>query len=88
MSLCGTTVSYTVLPATEFCDILCTRYNVTPINLQRHCNRCGATFKVRHALISRKVGLVIARQNKLCDELLCLARRAFTSASVHTGPLP
>ena len=32
----GTTVTGTVLPATEFCYFLCACYNVTPLNFHRH----------------------------------------------------
>ena len=83
----GTTVSGTVLSATEFCDFLCACYNVTPLNLQSHSDGCGTTFEVRHTLSRSKGGLAIVRHNEVRVELLYLARRAFTSAPVHAEPL-
>ena len=42
---------------------------------------------MKHTL-SRSIGsLVIARQNEICDELLYLSRRAFTSAPVFSKPI-
>ena len=51
LSVRGTTVSSTVLSATEFRDLLCSHYNVSPLNLQIHCDGCGSVFEVMHALI-------------------------------------
>ena len=73
--------------ATEFCDVLCARYNITPLKIQSNCDRCGTAFDVCHTLSCSKGGLVIKRHNKVHDELLDLARRDFTSASVHVEPL-
>ena len=71
----GNTVTDTVLLEMEFFDFLCARYNVTPSpNLQSHHNRFGAAFDVCHTLSCRKGGLVIARHNKVCDELLYLSQ--------------
>ena len=44
MSVRVTTVSGTVLSATEFRNFLCARYNVSPVNLQSHCDGCGTAF--------------------------------------------
>ena len=44
----GTTVSGTVLSATEFRDFLCLCYNFSPVNLQIHCDGCGTAFVVTH----------------------------------------
>ena len=41
MRVRGTTVSGTLLSATEFRDFLSARYNVSPVNLQSHCDMCG-----------------------------------------------
>ena len=87
MSIHGTPVSYTVLYATEFWDLLCAHYNVSPLNLQIHFDRCGTTFGVIHALSCSTGVLVIARHNEIRDKLLYLSRRAFTSASVRSEPL-
>ena len=68
-------------------DILCARYNVSPLNLQSHFDGSGTSFGVTHALICSIVGLVIARHNEICDKNLYLSRRAFTSSSVRAEPL-
>ena len=83
----GTTVSGTVLFATEFWDFLCARYNLSPVNLQSHCDGCGTAFGVTHTLICIIGGLFIARHNEIRDEILYLSQRAFTSASVSVKPL-
>ena len=41
LSLRGTTVSYTVLYATNLWDFFCARYNFSPLNLHIHCDGCG-----------------------------------------------
>ena len=87
LSISGTTVSGTVLSASEFRNILCACYNVSPLNLQIHCDGCGTAFGVTHALSCSMDGLVIARHNKICDKILYLSRRAFTSAFVCLKPL-
>ena len=46
LSVRGTTVFGTVLSATEFRDFLCACYNVSPVNLQRHCDGFGTAFGV------------------------------------------
>ena len=68
----GTTVSGTVLSATEFLDLLCACYKVSPVNLQSHRDGCGTAFGVTHALSCIIVGLVIVRHNKIRDKLLYL----------------
>ena len=83
MSICGTTVSDTVLSATVFRDFLCARYNISPLNLQSHCVGCGTDFEVMHTPGYIIGGLVIARHNKIRDKLFYLSRRAFTSAYVR-----
>ena len=49
-SVHGTTVLGTVRSATEFLDFLCACYNLSPINLQSHCDRCGTEFGLTHTL--------------------------------------
>ena len=87
MSVRGNTVLGTVLSATELQDFLCARYNLSPVNLQSHCDGCATSFGVTHALSCIIGGLVIAGHNKICDELLYLSQCAFTSASVRAEPL-
>ena len=72
LSLRGTTVSGTVLSAMEFRDFWCACYNVTPLNLQSHFERCGTSFGVTHTISCIIGGLVIPRHNKICVELLYL----------------
>ena len=67
----GTTETGTVLAATEFCGLLCARYNVTPPpNLQSKLYGCVTSCGVHTALIYSKGYLVIAHHNELCDKLL------------------
>ena len=80
------TGSSLVLLATEFCDFLCTLYNVTPLNLQIHCNGCGTALEVRNTLSCSKGGLVIALHNEVREDLLYLAQQAFTLVSVFSEP--
>ena len=87
LSVCGTTVSGTVLSTTEFWYFLCARYNVSTINLQSHCDRCGTSFVVTRALSCSIGGLVIARHNEIHDKLFYLSRHVFTSAYIHAEPL-
>ena len=87
LSIHGTTVSGTVISATEIWDFECACYNVSPVNLQSPCDRCGTAFGVTHALSCSIGGLVIARHKKIRDKLLYLSQRAFTSASIRAKPL-
>ena len=59
LSVRGTTVSCTVLSATEFRGFLCARYNISTLNLQIHCDGCGTSFVVTHALSCSIGGLII-----------------------------
>ena len=87
LSVHSTTVSGIVLSYIEFWDFLCIHYNVTPLNLQIHCDGCGTAFEVTHTNTCNNGGLVIACHNKVCDKLLYLAQRSFTPASVRAEPL-
>ena len=80
-------ISGTVLSYTEFLDLLCTHYMLPPLNLQSYSDECGTDFKVRHALSCSKVGLIIARYNKVHEKLLYPARQDFVSELVRTEPL-
>ena len=66
---------------------LCARYNVSPVNLQSHCDGCGTAFGVTHTLSCSIGGLAIACHNEIRDGLLYLSQRAFTSAYVRVKPL-
>ena len=87
LSVQGTSVSGTVLSATEFRDFLCALYNVSPLNLRIHCDGCGTAFVVMHALSCSIGGLLIAHNNKIRDKLLYISRRVFTPVSVHAESL-
>ena len=66
---------------------LCACYNVSPVNLQSHCDGCGTAFGVTHTLSCSISSLAIARHNEIHDKLFYLSRRAFTLASIRTEPL-
>ena len=63
MSVHRTTVSGTVLSATEFRDFFCAGYNLSPLNLWSHCDSCGTAFELTHALRCSIGGLVVAHHN-------------------------
>ena len=77
MSVQGTKVSVTVLSATEFRDYLCARYNVSPLNFQRHCDGYSTVFVVMNTLRCSIDGLVITHHNEICDKIIYLSQRAF-----------
>ena len=85
--VCSTTFSGTVLADIWFRDFLCARYNVSPLNLQIHCDGCGTAFGVADTLSCITSGLVISCHNKIRDKLLYLSRRVFTSAYLRVKPL-
>ena len=58
----------------------------SPPNLKKN-NSYVHFFSVRHGLSCSDRGLVIARHNKVHDELLCLSRRASPSQCVRGKPL-
>ena len=66
---------------------LCTRYYVSPVNLQSHCDGCGTAFGVTYELSCSIGSLVIARHNEICDELLYLSWRAFNSEYIRAEHL-
>ena len=49
MRLLGTTVTVTLLAATEIFDLLCAHYDVTPANLKK-CDVLSKPFSARHRL--------------------------------------
>ena len=67
MSVSSTTVSGTLLSAKEMLDLVCTRYSVSPINLQIHCDRCETAFGGMHTLTCGTGSLGIARHNEICE---------------------
>ena len=75
MSVLSTTLSGTVFLATEFCDLLCTSYNVTPFNLHSHCDICGNRLRgmLRITLHQRRPGHCVSQQSARWTTLPCLA---------------
>ena len=65
----------------------CAHYKVSPVNLQRHCDKRGAACGVPHTIRCSIGCLVIAHNKKIRDKLLHLSQRAFTSALVRAKPL-
>ena len=55
-------------------------YGIKPTNLPSHCNVCGVSFSICHALECKKGGLITARHNKLHDGVNDLAGKAFIPA--------
>ena len=51
-----------------------------------HCNVCGASFSICQALDCNKGGLITAHHNELCDGVVNLVRKAFTSTHVCDDP--
>ena len=68
-------------------ECLCARYNVSPVNLQIHCDGCVTAFVNTHALSCSIDCLVITRHNEIHDKLFYLSWRVFTSAYVRAEPL-
>jgi len=53
------------LTAQEFRDALTLCYQKPLLNVPSGCDGCGAPFSLDHALICRKVGLIIQRHNEV-----------------------
>ena len=59
-------------------------YGIDPPNLPEYFDGCGASFDICHALDCKKVGLIMACHNKLCDGVANLASKFFTPTHVKT----
>ena len=81
------TVNGTELGDQEWNDALFLRYGLDPLDLPTHCNVCEARFTISHALDCKKVVLVTARHNKICDGVAELDGKYFTPYYVHDEPL-
>ena len=68
-------------------QFLCASYNVNPPNLQNKCDGCMQTFSLCHVLIFPNGGLVIACHNDICDEIIHLAKQAFSPNCILSEPL-
>ena len=64
--------------------IMCTLQCYPPPNLQKKCYWFSQSFYVRQGLRCRHRGLVIERHNKVCDDVLQLARQYIPSNCVHS----
>jgi hypothetical protein len=86
--LSPSTVNGTELSAQEFRDALLLRYaRGGPPDLPSTCDGgCNQKFSVRHALESKKGGLVISRHNEIRDELSDLASKALSPSAVRDEP--
>ena len=62
-----------VLVATEFCDFLCTRYNINPPDLLKKSYSCSKFFSIRHGLSYSHIGIVIVSQDEVRDEILYIS---------------
>ena len=60
--------------------------NTNPPDLPDHCNECSAAFDICHAIDCKKRGLIMARRNKICDGVVNLVSKAFTSTHVCDDP--
>jgi hypothetical protein len=87
LSALPSTVNGPKLSAQEFRDAISIRYGITPSNLPTQCDGCDARFTLQHALGCKKSGLVIFRHNKIRDELIHLAGKAFTPSAICGKPL-
>jgi hypothetical protein len=75
------TVNSTELSVQEFRDQLLLRYD-----LPSHCDRCGQSFSIQHAMTCKKGGLVIVCHNKIGDELADIASKALTPSAIRDKP--
>jgi hypothetical protein len=80
------TVNGMELLAQEFLDQLLLRYARSPGDLPSHCDGCGQTFSVQHAMTCKTGGLVIIRHNEIADKLANLTSKALTPSAIHNEP--
>ena len=72
--------------AQEWRDSLFLRYSIKPTDFPPNYESCGIAFYICHALDCKEGGLIMARNNKICDGVLDLAGKAFTPAHVRDEP--
>ena len=71
----------------EVCNFVCACYKVNPPNIQNKRDGCMQSFSVRHTLIYPNGKLVIARHNKIRDEIMQPANQAFSPYCVLSKTL-
>ena len=86
LSVLPSTVNVTELGAQKWRDSIFLRYGINPPDLPDDYDGCGAEFSICHDLDCKKVGLITAHHNDLCDGVANLVGKAFTPAHVHDEP--
>ena len=87
LSVRSTTVSGTVISATEFCAFLMRVLQRFSPKTSRDTSAVVAQRLVTHKLSCNTGCLVLARDNKIRDKLLYISQCSFTSVSVRSKPL-
>ena len=87
LTVLPSTVSGTELGCNEFRDALRLRYGRSLANLPSHCDGCGASFSLEHALSCKVGGLIIQRHDEINQELASLSTMALKNSSVRAEPL-
>ena len=71
----------------EWRDFLFLRYVLDPPYLPKFYHGCNNTFSICHALDCNKGGLLTSHHNKICDGVVDLAGKYFTTLQVCNDPL-
>ena len=87
LTVLPSTVNGTDLGTQEWRNALFLWYGLEPPDLPKYCDVCQARFSISHALDCKKVGLVTARHNELCDGVSDLSGKAFTPSLVRDDPI-
>ena len=86
LSVLPYTINGIELGAQEWKDSLFLRYGIKTPDLPDHCDGCGMSFDICHALDCKKGGLITALHNKLCDGVTNLVSKSFTPTHVRDEP--
>ena len=63
-------------------DYIFLQYGIEQPDLPDHCDECGATFDIYHALDCKNRGLITACHNNISDGVVDLVSKAFNSTHV------